>query len=442
MEQLLWIRENIISYYKKFEIPVVFAAKLIAGLVLFQMIGEIGLWREEFALLFTKPFDFPFYMLMAVLFAILPPTAGNVLVLGTILLQISQSLEVAVFVFLLLVCVLAFYGRVSPKKSYLIIAMVVAFHWNLPYAVVLFAGLYLGAASVIPIAIGTWISSLVPFFTNLADTVRTPEQIDLIGLPAVFFDLYKTIFEHMTGNLDWVVWAFVLAMAALAVHAISKLSLPYVKEIAIGTGGLVTIIGMGIVSSVVDVDISMGGVIGGVLLSVVLVELVRLFDSILDYRRVERVQFEDEDNYYYVKVIPKIVGRHPAETKIEGAAYEDEVGSAPKSAGLRREERRPPRGEAPEGVAAREQAARRAVARRAAGLEGSGGLNVRPEAREAARPMRPKSDLAETSVRPHNLERAGTGERRPLPPVRRAEPRPKPDLERRGRAADDEAARE
>jgi hypothetical protein len=47
-------------------------------------------------------------------------------------------------------------------------------------------------------------------------------------------------------------------------------------------------------------------VIFGTLFCTLIAGFIRLFDPILDYQRAESVQFEDENNYYYVRVIPKI----------------------------------------------------------------------------------------------------------------------------------------
>ena len=443
MEQLLWIRENIISFCKKFETVIWFVVKLIAAMYVFELVNDIGLWRDEFTPLFTAPLDFPLQMLLALLFTILPPTAANLLLILAILVQFSLSLEVAFYVFVLLVLILAFYGRISPKKSLLIVAIVIAYRFNLPYAVALFAGLYLGVTSAIPIIIGTGVSAFAPFFLNLADTMRTPETLDLIELPITFMELYKTIFEHMSTNLDWVVWAFVLAMAVLAVYAISRLSFPFAKDIAVASGGLLTIIGFAIAKSVAGIDISMGSVVGGVLLSILLVEFVRFFDSILDYRRVERVQFEDEDNYYYVKVVPKIVGEHPGEALTRPAPAraprtdrtparltdeDDAPGEPPRTArpalgSLRADAPRPA---ASPRVSGETQRATRPAADdpRETILRGTAARAAKADADARAKAIpEDAEDLSKTRIRPHSADL-----RDDATPVRKPAPAPDPEI--------------
>ena len=52
-------------------------------------------------------------------------------------------------------------------------------------------------------------------------------------------------------------------------------------------------------SSVVDVIVS-------VVLSVLVLEVIQFFKNVVDFSRVENLQFEDDEYYYYVKAVPKI----------------------------------------------------------------------------------------------------------------------------------------
>jgi len=44
----------------------------------------------------------------------------------------------------------------------------------------------------------------------------------------------------------------------------------------------------------------------GTIISAGIVYIIQFFRFSLDYTRVENVQFEDDDYYYYVKAVPKI----------------------------------------------------------------------------------------------------------------------------------------
>ena len=58
-----------------------------------------------------------------------------------------------------------------------------------------------------------------------------------------------------------------------------------------------------------EIDLVM--VLGGIIVSFLIAQLVRFFVFHADYLRIENVQFEDEDYYYYVKAVPKIMAPAP-----------------------------------------------------------------------------------------------------------------------------------
>ncbi|MCL2396667.1 MAG: hypothetical protein FWC93_01235 [Defluviitaleaceae bacterium] len=305
MEQTIAIRQQIIGFYKKFEIAINYILKFLVALFIFSRINTIGLYREEFYVLFETA-SFAYLALISLIFTLSPPAVALFLVALAITIQLSAVLEVAVFVFLLMMLLIIFYARLDPRRSMLILAMVFGFFFNMPYAVAMFAGLYFGISSMIPIILGTAVWYFLPFFTNLAQTTTIATEFDLFELPVSFMEVFGKIYEQLTTDFSWIVIGFVLAMVALAVHLISRIAINYSKDIAIAAGAVIGIICMIMVVTVADIDMSIGGIFLGSILSALLVLVVKFFDNVLDYKRVERVVFDDEDNYYYVKIVPKV----------------------------------------------------------------------------------------------------------------------------------------
>jgi hypothetical protein len=60
-----------------------------------------------------------------------------------------------------------------------------------------------------------------------------------------------------------------------------------------------------------DIDISLAGVIIGTVIALLLVTVLRFFVFNVDYSRTEKVQFEDDEYYYYVKAVPKVTVARP-----------------------------------------------------------------------------------------------------------------------------------
>jgi len=307
MEQLINVRQHMIGFYKKFEVAINYIAKFFIGLFVFSRINALGMFREEFNVLFgNSGTQMSYVALMALLFTISPPSIAMFLITVAIAIQLSAVLEVAFFVFLLLVLLIVFYARLAPRESVLILAMVMGFYFRMPYAVVLIAGLYFGITSMIPVILGTAVWYFFPFFTNLAATVDVVTDFDLLELPITFMEVFAQIFSQLTTDFNWIVLGFVFAMIVLATHLISRISINYNKDIAIGVGTIVGMICMTMVVLVIDIDMSVGGIFLSSIASALLVWIVKFFEGVQDYKRVERVAFDDDDNYYYVKIVPKV----------------------------------------------------------------------------------------------------------------------------------------
>ena len=310
MEQLIHIRQHIIGFYKKFEVVINYILKFLVGMFIFSRINSLGMYREEFAMLFDTSAEVAYLALVSLLFTISPPAVALFLVAVAVTIQISAATEVAVFVFLLMVLLIVFYARLSPRRSMLMLAIIFGFYFHMPYVVVLFAGLFFGISSIIPIVLGTAVWYFLPFFTNLAanlaGTTDILADLDLFELPVVFLEVFAEIYAQLTTDFNWVVIGFVFAMMILAVHLISLISINYAKDIAIAVGAVIGMICMTMVVMVTDLNMSIPSVFISAFFSALIVWIAKFFDNVADYRRVERVAFDDEDNIYYVKIVPKV----------------------------------------------------------------------------------------------------------------------------------------
>jgi len=319
MEQLINIRQNIIDVYKRFEVMINYGLKFILALVVFLHVVQLGMYREEFSILFNGGTSFVFALLFAVIFTVSPPALGLFFASVLVTLQLSLVMEVAVFVFLFLLLIIVFYARLAPRQAMLILAVIIGFNLNIPYAVVLFAGLYFGVTAIIPVVLGTAVWSFLPLFTELARNTPVAGEMDLMELPVAFMDIFGQFYEIVTTNLAWVIIGFVFAMMILAVHLISMLSMARAKDIALGLGAFIGLVSMIMIVAVAEVPLTMVGIIVGSLVSVGLVFVAKFFDNVVDYARVERVKFDDDDNVYYVKIVPKVKAastKQPAPSEI------------------------------------------------------------------------------------------------------------------------------
>jgi hypothetical protein len=300
----LIIRESIVRYFKKFEPGITVIARFLLGVYIFSLIHGIGFIRPELAEYYNR-FPTVLLMLLGIAFVVLPLSVSYLLMIVDITIQYSASLEVAAVIFVFLLCVLLFYARMAAKESILIIFTILAYRFNVPYLIPLAAGLYFSVTAIIPVAIGVFIATFTPEIETIIATTQTAD-LNLTEMPDVFGDVYTALINAVNNTGDWIFTAFIFAMVIILVNVVSRLAMDFAKEIAIGLGCALMIFSYILAGLVVGINVSLPGVIMMTLLCGLLAELGRLLDPVLDYQRAESVQFQDDNNYYYVRVVPKI----------------------------------------------------------------------------------------------------------------------------------------
>ena len=93
----------------------------------------------------------------------------------------------------------------------------------------------------------------------------------------------------------------------LIVYYVKKMNIDHAWTIAIIVGALTDVLVLLVGDLIFTTNLSVFGVLLGTVLSVGVAVLIKFFAFNLDYARTERVQFEDDDYYYYVKAVPKVM---------------------------------------------------------------------------------------------------------------------------------------
>ena len=84
------------------------------------------------------------------------------------------------------------------------------------------------------------------------------------------------------------------------------MSINYSRAIAVLVGTLADIVILLIGDLMYDANFSLAGVILGSIVCALIALVMQFFQFNLDYARTEKVQFEDDEYYYYVKAVPKM----------------------------------------------------------------------------------------------------------------------------------------
>lgn len=315
MDAIYQLRETIISIIKKYEPILTFSVKFITGLFVFALINSIGHYNAAFS--FIGNLGWFINIFLGLLFAILPLNAVYLIIMIFLTIQFTAQLEIALIVFLGLLSMFLFYGHFGKKENVLILATVMGFYFNLPYIVPLVAGLYFSITSIIPISIGIFIWSysyliieLVTYETTVETGTLAVLDLDLDEILHSFMRVYESFTMGGDAVQNWIVVTIAMFIPFIFVYIISRLSINYSKELAIALGSVLNIFAFLFASLFINLGFGIIPILFFNILSAAMVYMYSFFYVVLDYKRTQRVEFQDEDYYYYVKLIPKIKRTH------------------------------------------------------------------------------------------------------------------------------------
>ncbi|MDO4622223.1 MAG: hypothetical protein Q4B22_04645 [Eubacteriales bacterium] len=291
MNALLSLREKLKDLYTDYDVyirPVLrFAMAIVIFLAINSKIGYMTILDNLFVIL-----------VLAVICAILP--MNSILIVSIVLITaycFSLRMEVGAFALLLYLMMIVLYFRFVPKDALVIILTPVAFIFHMPVAVPMILGLIRGPVSAVSVVCGvlSWkLVESVPASIEPLVNAKDSSILDLIqAMPKALVSV-ETILTLIT---------FVVVL--LIVAAIRKLISNHSWEIGILVGAVVyfglTVAGGYILGA--QVDLVQEAI--GTVLSCLIALILEFFFFSADYSRTEYLQFEDDYNYYYVRVLPK-----------------------------------------------------------------------------------------------------------------------------------------
>ena len=295
MTKLLEIKKQIFHFCGKYEAYLRFVYKFIVALVVFSLInGTIG-FMESISTL-------PIALVLALVCCVLPQSITVVVAAAMIIADLYVlSVEVAVTALLIFGLVFFLYFRFAPKDGLLFILTPICFALNIPYVLPIATGLLRKIYSVAAAACGT----IIFFFINGIYENVTALQATSAGTGNVETMKMTITAGQLLANKEMYLTVGVFIISAIVVNCVRKLSIDHAWKVAIVSGALVQVSGLFVGYIFFDIVGKTFGMIVGNVVAVLLGFLIEFIFMDLDYTRVERVQFEDDDYYYFVKAIPK-----------------------------------------------------------------------------------------------------------------------------------------
>ena len=292
MTKIIEIKDKVFKFCAEYDSYLKYLYKFLAAFVLFSVINDSIGFMEKISTM-------PVALLLALICCLLPQSVTIIAAAALTLLNLyALSLEVALVAFLIFVLLFLLYFRFAPQDGLLFILTPVFFKMGIPYALPIGTGLLRNAYSVTAVVCGTvayyFIDGIHQNITTLGDSATDEATVKI-----------TVTISQLIANKEMFLTIGIFTLSAIMVYVIRRLSVDNAWKIAIISGILVQVSGMFAGYLLFNISEKAVGMMIGNVVAMALGFLLEFLFMDLDYGRTERVQFEDDDYYYFVKAVPK-----------------------------------------------------------------------------------------------------------------------------------------
>ncbi|OON97687.1 MAG: hypothetical protein ATN36_02670 [Epulopiscium sp. Nele67-Bin005] len=293
-EKILMTRQELLKGYRIYERLIQILVKfMLTGFTLIKLNSAIGVSPVLSSTLMVFGISFiamllkPTQIICIVMFFATVQLATFNIILGAVMALIF-------FVLYLM------YIRLFPEMAILILLSGLMLPIELVCVVPIVAGLFYGIGGVIPIAIGVVVNVIMAQMQLLVETTSSGAGVEIVEI------IIKNFTQALSLDSSTAVYVVTLCMVFVVVYIIRIQSFDYAPYVGIAVGSVVNILGFLVAVIFFNMNVNNVVIIIATIISMTIAMIFEFMSKVLDYSRAETVQFEDDDNYYYVKVIPKI----------------------------------------------------------------------------------------------------------------------------------------
>lgn len=293
MSSLLEMREGLRNFYSKYEVYLLPLFKFLLALTSLLCINmNIGFMSRLSG-------NLVIVLVVALMCSFLPMNFIIIISAGFVCGHLyAVSLECAVVAFALFLLMFILYFRFSPKDAVVVLLLPLCFVLKIPYVIPIAVGLLCSPISIISVSCGTIVYYLILYIKTNAQTINTLETGEAVAK-------FRYVIDGILGNKEMLITIVAFAAMIIVVYFIRRMSMDHAWTIAMSVGAVVGVVVLLIGDLAYDTHFSIGFLIVGMIVSLLLAKVLQFFAFNVDYSRTEYVQFEDDEYYYYVKAIPK-----------------------------------------------------------------------------------------------------------------------------------------
>ena len=300
MTTLLVMKQMLMTLYGKYEVYITPLLKFVLAFISLLLINSRIGYMDSIDKMTVV-------LIVALMCSFMPMNFIVVISALFVLLHLySFSLECAVVVGAGFLLMFLLYLRFSPKDTLVVVLLPVCFLLKIPYVVPLAVGLIGTPASAVSVACGVITYYMIHYVVQNVSVIAAmaDEETETAAK-------FRFIIDGILKNREMVVIIAAFAITVVMVYLIRRLSIDYAWTIAMVAGIVVDIMVLLVGDLMFDTNVALLEVILGNIASFLLTLALQFFVFNVDYSRTEKVQFEDDEYYYYVKAVPKVVVTKP-----------------------------------------------------------------------------------------------------------------------------------
>lgn len=301
MTALLELRENLKKIYSRNEAFILPVIKFLLGVIVLSIInGKMGYM--------TKLDNMAIVLIVSLLCSFLPTGfMAFFAMMFAVLHMYALSIETAAVGLVVFLLLYLLFLRFTAKEALVVVLTPVLCMLKLPYVMPVAMGLIGTPASCVSVGCGVVVYYLLQTVITNAPTINS------MGAEEATAKL-RLLIDGMLGNKAILVMIAAFAITVIVVYLIRRMSVDHSWTIAMVAGVMIEVMILLVGDLMYDTNLSIVSALLGAVVTLIACKIIEFFRFCLDYSRTEKVQFEDDEYYYYVKAVPKMTVAAPTNT--------------------------------------------------------------------------------------------------------------------------------
>lgn len=323
MTAFLIFKTKIKDFYEKYYKILRAFLKFIVALGLFTTIfNDIPFYEG------IEAYKVPLVLIIAVICACVPDMVIMVLVAFAVIGEIASFNLIVGILFASILCIyFLLFGRYTTKQSYIVLLIPMLSVFHISFAVPIIAALFLGPAMIPATIVGVFVQyvliAIKEYYLIAQSAVDTGNTME--GL--------QYVIRYIVASREMLVYMATFTVTFAFVYFVRKCKFNYASHVGIFVGLILCMVGGMSQDILWSENVDLNQLLWSIAFTAIICYVVQFFRMSLDYTGVRKLQFEDDEYYYYVKAVPKLkvtvkdktVTRIQEETETENVDLKDEI---------------------------------------------------------------------------------------------------------------------